>query len=105
MPEVSIQFRGQSETGEEFMDGPFYLTQTQGWTQIINAVNEQPADSFFSLRRLIEEGEISDTTMLTEDLMLLSGLVDESLHGLIDELVELVGVGAEDETIEIIGDE
>lgn len=103
MADVSIQF-----SGSDFEDGPFYLTQTEGWTRLIDVLNTRSREDYPSLKVFVETGELLDTESLSLEIEEFREDLDadeEDVEGLLDSIIEYVGVGDPEETVTIIGDE
>lgn len=103
MADVSvIMFGAPDQKGR--VDGPFYLTNTAGWSAVISWVSSV-ADRFPILYKLTEFGTVTNTVGLANDLIDACESSPEDVANVLNELASRVGVGDEEETASIVGDE
>jgi hypothetical protein len=100
---LSIAFSG-ADDGD---DGPFALAPNSVWTEFSAWADALPADQFAAVRALANEGEVTDTAALSEQL---TAAVEqhppqsEPLAYVVQELLENLGPGDSDETATVTDD-
>lgn len=101
MADVLVGFTGE-EDGEDYKDGPFYLTNGGGWHLVCEWA--EGAEDYPHLQQLVRDGQLEDTVALGLDLAGACVTAPAKVRGVLERLAEMVGVGDEGETAAIVGD-
>lgn len=88
-------------------DGPYSLASAIGWSLVTNWIDSLPSEGFDLCRQLAMTGEAMDTWELSLQLRTARDKfppADPNVRHTLDDLIEHMGPGAEDEMASIISE-